>query len=118
MFGSHENQSKTEIPNFVFYREIKIIFISIKIGGKCQHGILKYLLNIIFINLFAMLVSNVPTVQLCTPLATYIFSVTKLTLGTKLTQVKNSKDQIDCYQNVGTKLTVTPKCKDQNGVFT
>ena len=34
MFGSHENQRKLEIPNFVFYREIKIkvIFISIKIG--------------------------------------------------------------------------------------
>ena len=26
-------------------------------------------------------------------------------------------DQIDRYQNIGTKLTVTPKCRDQNGVF-
>ena len=26
--------------------------------------------------------------------------------------------EIDYYQNVGTKLTVTPKCKDLNGVFT
>ena len=29
----------------------------------------------------------------------------------------NGKDQIDYYQNVGTKLTVTLKCRDQNGVF-
>ena len=26
-------------------------------------------------------------------------------------------DQIYCYKNVRTKLTVTPKCRDQNGVF-
>ena len=26
-------------------------------------------------------------------------------------------DQIYCYKNVRTKLTVTPKCIDQNGVF-
>ena len=26
-------------------------------------------------------------------------------------------DQIDCYQNVKTKLTLTPKCGDQNGIF-
>ena len=66
MFGIHENQRKSEILNFVFYREIKIkiIFISIKIGGKCQRGILKYLLNIIFINLFATSVSNVPTMYI------------------------------------------------------
>ena len=32
-------------------------------------------------------------------------------------QIENNKDQIDCYQNVGTKLTVTLKCMDQNGVF-
>ena len=25
--------------------------------------------------------------------------------------------QIDCYQNVKTKLTVTSKCRDQNSVF-
>ena len=25
--------------------------------------------------------------------------------------------QINCYQNVGTKLTVTPKYKDQNDIF-
>ena len=31
--------------------------------------------------------------------------------------VENNKDQIDWHQNIGTKLTVTPKCKDQNGVF-
>ena len=40
---------------------MKIIFI--KIGGKCQSGILKYLLKIIFINLFAMLVLNVLTIR-------------------------------------------------------
>ena len=33
-------------------------------------------------------------------------------------QVENSRDQIDYYQNVGTKLIVTPKCRDQNDVFT
>ena len=27
-------------------------------------------------------------------------------------------DQINYYQNVGTKLTMIPKCKDQNSVFT
>ena len=32
-------------------------------------------------------------------------------------QVENNKDQIDCYQNVGTKLTMTLKCRDQNGIF-
>ena len=32
-------------------------------------------------------------------------------------QVENNRNQIDCYQNVGTKLTVTPKCRDQNGVY-
>ena len=26
-------------------------------------------------------------------------------------------DQIDCYQNVGIKLTMTLKCNDQNSVF-
>ena len=26
-------------------------------------------------------------------------------------------DQIDCYENVRTKLTVTLKCRDQNDVF-
>ena len=26
-------------------------------------------------------------------------------------------DWIDCYQNVGIKLTMIPKCKDQNDVF-
>ena len=33
-------------------------------------------------------------------------------------QVKSNMDQIDCYQNVRTKLTITPKYRDQNGVFT
>ena len=32
-------------------------------------------------------------------------------------QSSNGRDQIDCSQNVGTKLTVIPKCRDQNGVF-
>ena len=65
MFGIHENQRKSEILNFVFYHEIKIkiIFISIKIGGKCQRGILKYLLNIIFIILFVTSIVNVLTVH-------------------------------------------------------
>ena len=31
-------------------------------------------------------------------------------------QIENNKDQIDYYQYVGTKLTVIPKCKDQNDV--
>ena len=39
-----------------------MIFILLKLG-KCQCGILKYLLNIIFIILFATLVSNVPNVH-------------------------------------------------------
>ena len=26
-------------------------------------------------------------------------------------------DQIDCYKNLGTKLTMIPKCRDQNSVF-
>ena len=26
-------------------------------------------------------------------------------------------DQINCYKNVKTKLTMTLKCKDQNGAF-
>ena len=33
-------------------------------------------------------------------------------------QVENNKDQIDCYQNIGTKLIVTPKYKDKNSDFT
>jgi len=33
-------------------------------------------------------------------------------------QVENNRDQIDYYQNVGTKLTVTLKCNDQNCIFT
>ena len=32
-------------------------------------------------------------------------------------QFENNMDQINCYQNVGTKLIVTPKCRDQNRVF-
>ena len=32
-------------------------------------------------------------------------------------QIENNRDQIERYQNVGTKLTVTPKFKDQNSVF-
>ena len=31
-------------------------------------------------------------------------------------QIENNKDKIDYYQNVGTKLTVTPKFRDQNDV--
>ena len=27
-------------------------------------------------------------------------------------------NQIDCYQNIGTKFIMTSKCRDQNGVFT
>ena len=33
-------------------------------------------------------------------------------------QVKNNRDQIDCYKNVDTKLIVASKYKDQNSVFT
>ena len=43
--------------------KLKLKLFFIKIGGKCQRGILKYLLNIIFINLFVMSVSNVPTIH-------------------------------------------------------
>jgi len=32
-------------------------------------------------------------------------------------QVENSGDQINRYKNVGTKLIVTLKCKNQNDVF-
>ena len=31
-------------------------------------------------------------------------------------QIENNKDKIDYYQSVGTKLTVTAKCRDQNDV--
>ena len=31
---------------------------------------------------------------------------------------ENNRDQIDRYQNVGTKLIVTLKCRDQNNVLT
>ena len=47
----------------------------------------------------------------------YAFFVSELTVWTKLIARKNNRDQIDRYQNVRTKLTVTPKYKDQNGVF-
>ena len=32
-------------------------------------------------------------------------------------QVKNNRNQIDCYKNVGTKLTAIPKYKDQNDIL-
>ena len=32
-------------------------------------------------------------------------------------QIKNNNGQINCYQNVGTKLTMTPKYKNQNDIF-
>ena len=32
-------------------------------------------------------------------------------------QFENNRDQINCYQNVGTKLIVTPIWRDQNRVF-
>ena len=53
-------QRKSEILFFIF--KIEIIFILLKLG-KCQRGILKYVLNIIFIILFATSVSNVSTVH-------------------------------------------------------
>ena len=31
--------------------------------------------------------------------------------------VENNNDQIDCYQKIGTKLTVTLKCRGPNGVL-
>ena len=31
--------------------------------------------------------------------------------------MQNNREQIDCYQNVKTKLTMILKCKDQNNVF-
>ena len=43
-------------------------------------------------------------------------SINKLTVGIKLIANWNNKDKIDYYQNVGTKLTVTAKCRDQNDV--
>ena len=39
-------------------------------------------------------------------------------VGSKLISSLNNRDQIDYYQNAVTKLTFTPKCRDQNGVFT
>ena len=53
-------QRKSEILFFIF--KIEIIFILLKLG-KCERGILKNVLNIIFIILFATSVSNVPTVH-------------------------------------------------------
>ena len=32
-------------------------------------------------------------------------------------QDENNRDQINCYKNVGTKLTVALKCRDQNSIF-
>ena len=35
----------------------------------------------------------------------------------KLMQVEKDRDRIDCNQNVEIKLTMKPKCKDQNDIF-
>jgi len=34
-----------------------------------------------------------------------------------LLQIETNRNQIDCYQNVENKLTMTSKCRDQNGSF-
>ena len=47
-----DNIAKLKLKLFLFVLKLE----------KCQHGILKYLLNIIFIILFATSVSNVPIV--------------------------------------------------------
>ena len=51
----------------ILFSNFKIVKLKLKLFvlklEKCQRGILKYLLKIIFIILFAMLVSNVPTMQ-------------------------------------------------------
>lgn len=46
--------------------------------------------------------------QLCNGLATYTFFVNELMVGI---------DQIDCYKNIETKLTIILKCIDQNDIL-
>ena len=56
--------------------------------------------------------------QQCKQFAVYAFSVSKLTVESKLISNKNNRDQSDRYQHLVTKSTFTPKYRDQNGVFT
>ena len=39
-------------------------------------------------------------------------------MGPNYLQVENNEDQVDCYQNVGTKLSVTLKYNEQKCIFT
>ena len=40
-----------------------------------------------------------------------------VSVRTNWEQTKNNNDQIDCYHNVGTKLTMTSKYNNQNSIF-
>ena len=47
----------------------------------------------------------------------YAFSVNELMVGIVLIASQNNIDQINCYQNIGIKLTETSKYDDQSSVF-
>ena len=70
---------------------------------SCKHNIslhFRIAINLIFVNF------NLQSM-----------SISEFTIETKLVQVENNIDQNDCYKNVGTKSTMTQKCRNQNCIF-